>query len=265
MVACADLARLRRHVGEDLRGVLGIDFFRDRVVQIDFDERKLRLFRRGTNSDNWGERVELIEDTGQIYCKAAVGESDSDWFLVNTAAMAVQLEERAFRRASTDGALRVLGQSPWWDAVSVKSVPYGRVSRFRVSSFSHRDKIQVQERNVNCLGIAYLARYMVTLDISASAMYLRPGARFNTPDMTNATGLHLWQPGAEIVVQSVDEQSPAARAGVQKDDVLVRVDRRAASDLRLSGVRRVLREIGGSTLTLELRRGDHEFAVALGK
>jgi len=262
-VGCADLAHLRRHLGENVRGVLGIGFFRDRVVQIAFDERELRLFRTGTSSDNWGERVELIEDTGHIYCQAAVGESNSDWFMVNTAAMAVQLEERAFRRASTDGDLQVLGQSQWWDWFTAASIPYGRASRFRVGSFSHRDKIQVQERNANCLGLAYLSRYLVTFDVSAGAMYLRPGARFDAPDVTNATGLHLWQPDAEIVVWSVDEQSPAARAGVQKDDVLVRVDRRAASDLRLSGVRRALRDIGVSTLTLELRRGNRALIVPL--
>jgi C-terminal processing protease CtpA/Prc len=64
----------------------------------------------------------------------------------------------------------------------------------------------------------------------------------------------------KIVVDSVDEKSPAYLAGVRTKDVLVRICGKQPSELKPSAIRRLL-STEGKTVTMTLRRGNREFEV----
>ncbi len=56
--------------------------------------------------------------------------------------------------------------------------------------------------------------------------------------------------------------SPAAKAGIQRGDIIERMNGRLASELGLAGVRELLRHDGGA-LDLEVRTGDTVRSVRL--
>ena len=56
-VACLDLTVVRESLGREVRGMLGVDFFRDKVVVFDFDEGRLNVLKPDSVRDRnrtWG-------------------------------------------------------------------------------------------------------------------------------------------------------------------------------------------------------------------
>ena len=77
------------------------------------------------------------------------------------------------------------------------------------------------------------------------------------PDEYDMSGLSFAGTGpdfAAIKVRRVSAGSPAADAGIKRDDVLERVDGRPVAELGLSGVRELLRR-DGAEVELEVRTG----------
>ena len=95
----------------------------------------------------------------------------------------------------------------------------------------------------NGLGLGFWSRFAATFDFPARKVYLRKSVNFAHPDRWNATGLHLWKRLDSIEVAAVDPDSPAARAGLKKGDVLVnlnglKADKTGLFDLRSRSLQR---------------------------
>jgi len=65
------------------------------------------------------------------------------------------------------------------------------------------------------------ARYRVTLDFPGEQIFLAKGKHFADHDRGSMCGAHLVFKKSGIVVDSVEEKSPASVAGVRAKDVLV--------------------------------------------
>jgi len=69
-------------------------------------------------------------------------------------------------------------------------------------------------------------------------------------------------PGPGVRVESVGEDSPAAKAGIEAGDVLLRIEDRALTDLRAySDVLKTLQP--GEEVTVHIRRGEEELALTV--
>jgi hypothetical protein len=92
-VVTCDLAPLRGGTGEDIYGILGMDFLDDYAVEIDFDAGKLRLWERAPNS--WREQAEVQEIENARNCPTVelVLPGDSrDEFVVATGSNSSSLQ-----------------------------------------------------------------------------------------------------------------------------------------------------------------------------
>ncbi len=78
-----DLGRLSRSCKCRVDGLIGADFFRDRAVQIDFRESKVRLFDPG-NANVAGEVVPLEVRRCGMRAKASINGNKARWFRVDT-------------------------------------------------------------------------------------------------------------------------------------------------------------------------------------
>ena len=87
-----------------------------------------------------------------------------------------------------------------------------------------------------------------------------------TPDeLSGFVGMQIRKPEegqTEITVSGVLPDSPAVKAGLKKDDVLLRVAGEAATDLQ-STVARVRRVKPGSDLALRVRRDGKEMDLSV--
>jgi len=109
------------------------------------------------------------------------------------------------------------------------------------------------------IGAAILKRYIVTLDYGHQMMYLKPvTSPVDDLDTFDRAGLWINQASDGLAVVDVTKGAPADQAGLKSGDMIIAVDGRPASSLKLYEVRKQLRDQApGTIVRLAVRRG-HE-------
>jgi len=250
-----DLQRLRHVLGEEFFGVIGAPFLRDRLVQFDFDGGTLRVISPcDFNANNWTSRLLATDRLGRpLVPNIQVGDR-AEAFLVNTAgSWSVELHKWLFDALVRSGHITVLGNDYLARPDKDESARFGRLDRIAWGPFCHHD-VGVLEGEQNVLGLSYLARYVIAMDVSNQHIYLRKGKGYDGTDCLNQTGIHVWKINGAIVICKVDRHSVAEEAGIRGDDQLIAINGRKTSGVRLCDVRKLLREAGGKITTLTLQR-----------
>src|SRR5262249_19104149 len=93
-------------------------------------------------------------------------------------------------------------------------------------------------------------------------MYLRKGKRFDQLDLRDQSGLHILRIDGATAVRVVDAGSPAARAGIEPGDLLLRLGNFDAEKTKMH-VRRQRLARERATVRLRLLRGCRFREVAL--
>jgi C-terminal processing protease CtpA/Prc len=112
------------------------------------------------------------------------------------------------------------------------------------------------------LGLAFLSRFIVTIDFKNEILYLKRGAGFSRRDEIDMSGLHLLRIDGKTIVYSVDEGSPADQAGVKAKDVIAKVDGKTAGEIEMWDIRRLLKSGDGKLIRMTVKRGEKTFEVS---
>ena len=99
-----------------------------------------------------------------------------------------------------------------------------------------------------------LRRYHVIFDYNRNKVYMSPNSMEGEPWDEERAGLTALNLGGEYVVVSVAEQSPAFRAGLALGDRIVQVDGKPASQAGITGMRLLVRQNPGATVSLTITR-----------
>ena len=113
------------------------------------------------------------------------------------------------------------------------------------------------------IGLGFFHRHQVIFDFARNRLFLQPGQYFSVPDVEDMSGLHLLRIGSNATIYSVDDDSPAASGDVRQDDIIERINNRAATDLSMKDIRQLLRTGDGDLVTLQLRRNDQPLTITL--
>lgn len=104
-----DLKGVSGAVGRRIDGLIGADFFRERIVQIDYARQKVRLLERGEFSGAGGETMALVKRGDALCARIGVAGNKPEWMRVDTgcdsALRWVVTEEKARGLAGTSVAL----------------------------------------------------------------------------------------------------------------------------------------------------------------
>ncbi len=105
-----------------------------------------------------------------------------------------------------------------------RSSPVYQVSLLALAGYAVKDPVFSQIPEMNHLSLAFWSRFIVTFDFPGQALYLKRGECYTRRDIWNRSGMReasrcLWHP-----IETVDEGSPAAVAGVQVGDIVLQVD-----------------------------------------
>jgi len=265
-VACLDLRHIREATNEPVLGVLGMDLLRTARFQIDFDEGIFRFLSSSPDdSRDWGERVSVrFMRDGPPLIAGSPGADVHDDFVIDTGAQGNSLQEALFDALIDDGRIRRGASFTSVAATRQVRGQRGRVDRFSIGPLEHRG-LRFSRLKYNSLGLRYFSRYVVTFDFPDGFIYLRKGAHHARPEPRATSGLTLkWQDGLPVV-ESVRADGPAARAGLARPDVLVRIDDEEATAFDHFSLRELLTSEPGRAVKLSVRRGDRvlEFAVVL--
>jgi len=91
------------------------------------------------------------------------------------------------------------------------------------------------------LGAGFLRRFTVTFDYRHKLVWLVPNGRFEEPQPFDASGIEFgYASDGALTIEAIARDSPAAAAGFQPGDRLVRIDGRGADSVTLRDVKTIL-------------------------
>lgn len=157
-----DLSALDQPCGARVDGLLGADFLRDRIVQVDFKNQRLRFHDQDSFILRGGQSLSVSLHGGAICVKAALNERPPQWMRVDTGCnSALVLAGPHPTRASPTKASLAVSTRLAPDAHT--SVQLGPIRIDRVPTVSHSQPLFPGEAGL--LGTPLLGRFTVTFDI----------------------------------------------------------------------------------------------------
>jgi hypothetical protein len=255
-----DLTHLRAVSQLNFRGILGMDFLADYVVELDYQRGEL-ILRRSLARPPCPPIVLLCRE-GLPWVKVDLPNGRREPFQIDTgfidnnsgalcADVFGELVKEGEVVPSGTGAYALGGGGPLLQTT-------GRLESLALGPFVERRLNFVSPSRFNVLGLAFWSRYAVTFDFPSGLLYLQ-----KRPEIVrNPSGLHLRRIAGKTVIGRVDAGSPAARSGARARDVLIEMDGAPVGDCPLPIIRRLLAE-KGKAVPIRLRRGKKTVATTL--
>ena len=235
---------LPRGHGQDIDGIIGGEFIKQFVVDLDYHTRRITLGMIGRSAQRQGRDVAAGVECQWSHC----GESSGD----TLGAKAV--EHRFHLDTGSGGALilhspfvtehQLLGpQSKSIRAIGLvgaggESVGrIGRVASLQIGSFVIPEPITIFSQDqggafadrslAGNIGFGIVRRFRAILDYGRHQIILEPSPAFAEPFDRATSGMALLAEGPDyrtFRVRQVLEDSPATEAGVQAGDIITSID-----------------------------------------
>ncbi len=175
-VVVSELAHISAALGRDVDGILGAPFLRDRVITLDFDRGVMRVVHSAdATPGSWGVPLQLrVDSNGLPHLPEVTVGTETMSFLIDTGMTAsISLATSEFERLASQGVITDLDTSHSETASGKVDARWGRIETIRLGPFEHHS-VRVIEARLNTIGIAFLSRFQVTLDVTRRRMYLTP-------------------------------------------------------------------------------------------
>ena len=268
--------------GRPTDGILGDDFIKRFVVEIDYDASLLRLHQAESFTYNGpGKRVLVQADTGEPFVEGKIllkgREPIHATFKIDTGSTDVvgfnknYIQDNAVLKNSgktfdargsavggdTEGILFKIDGVIIDEFMLEKPVVGATLSS---GGFENRP-------DSGTIGAGLLSHFKLWLDFSRNQMFVEKGALYGQKPGEDKFGVWLFMTGgknhAGFQPYTVLMNSPAAEAGIQKGDIFIAIDGRPASDWTLNDLWQLIRgkegekhvfiiERDGKTLTKEI-------------
>ena len=275
------LARLAGRFGHDFDGIIGSDFIQQFVVEVDYEMRILRLHDKDTFTyAGAGESIPIeLNQQGFPYIEGEVtpmaGDPIKGKFVLDLGSggslvlMSPVVNEHHLLGAGMK-TYRAIGVGGVGGASTGQ---IGRVRELRIGKFSVSNPLAMFSQDkagpmaqtlIGNIGQQIASKFRVFLDYSRNRIILEPSGTFSDKMDRAVAGVALTTDGKNhttIRVTDVLENSPAAEAGVQKDDVIVKVDERSPTELTITKVLEMFEQTQPRKLTI--KRGEQTLHLTL--
>jgi hypothetical protein len=177
--------RENKNSGKDTDGKFGLDFFGNRIVEIDFDRRRIVLHKTLPRKANTYERIKIENQNGELLVQGGClidGKTYSNQFLVHSGYSGGILLDDAFAaNTGVDGKINIIEESSLTDSFGNKiKVKKGILPGFVLGGSRISDvpagffagAIGAQKRSV--IGCAVLTRFNLILDLAGNDFYITP-------------------------------------------------------------------------------------------
>ena len=276
------LTRLSSALGRDIDGIVGGEFIKQFVLELDYQARTMTLHDRATfEYGGRGETLplEFTPDNHPVL-KARVtprgGEPLERRFLLDIGSGGALVLHSPFvveqhlldEQSKTVRAIGAAGAG----GSSIGRI--GRVTALQIGSFTISDPLTLfSEDKAGAFANASLAgnighqiasRFRLFLDYGRKRLILEPSATLADPFDRAFSGISLRAEGTDyrtFRVHEVLEQSPATEAGILQGDIIVSIDGRPAENFTLSSINEMLEKPGSYVLTI--RRLQETITVTL--
>lgn len=282
VVLALPLDGLRPRFGHDVDGIIGADFIRQFVVEVDYSARVLRLHSKQEFAySGSGEIIPIhLNSAGHPSIDAEITVAGrrpiKGEFVIDIGSGAALALYRPFveQEHLLGPAQKTIGLLGGGGAGGKVAGRVGRVAELKIGKFQIDSPLTLFSEDKagafassefqGNIGGQILSKFTVLLDYGRRRIILEPNASFNDLIGPAASGLRLIAEGADYKtfrVEELLEDSPATEAGLQKDDVIAAVDGRSAAELTLTTLNETLEKL--TPHKLSVRRGGQTLQITL--
>lgn len=276
------LGRLAARFGHDFDGIIGSDFIKQFVVEIDYQVRLIRLHDKDKFSYSGpGESLPIqLDGQGHPAIDAAVtplgGAPITGKFVLDIGSggglafhspfvVEHKLLSTGLKTIRSIGAGGAGGQS----VGQIGRVSELKIGKFRIANptvlFSEDTAGAFSNKNLaGNIGQRVASKFKLFLDYNRERIIFEPAANFNEPFDRAFSGLALIGEDKDYKrfrITDVLERSPASEVGLQKDDLIIKIDDMPASELTLTELSEMFER--PLAYKLAIRRGDQILQVTL--
>ena len=276
------LGRLAARFGHDFDGIIGSDFIRRFVVEVDYQAGVIRLHNKDTFSyAGKGEAIPIkLDSQGHPIIEGELtpigGEPIKGKYVLdlgsgNSLALHRPFVEEHGLINTGQRTIRAIGMG---GAGGQTYGRIGRVAELKIGSFKFAGLTTLfSEDRLGALASSTLAgnigqqiasKFKVFLDYGRSRIILEPTAMLNESIDRAQSGMALSAEGKNYTtfrITDVLEDSPASEAGLQKDDLIIKVDDTPAAELTITRLGEMFERAASYRITI--RRGDQTLQVTL--
>jgi hypothetical protein len=282
-LAALPIDAIEPHVGRSVDGILGYDFIKEFVVEIDYEHSTISFHDPGTyRYAGRGAIIPFDVRGGTPFINTTIDLTSVDRvageFEIDTGSDGalgvynyfVKARGLLSRLPRTSGVQRGMGVGGETSSVEAR-VKDLRLGRFRIEnpvvSLSEDDNEEDGGRPKydGMIGTEVFRRFRVVIDYARRRLILEPNSHFREPYESDMSGVDLVAEGADFRtfrVTRVEPDSPGARAGLREGDIITQFEGRPAAELTLDEISRMFTR-DGSEYALAVRRGDETVRTAI--
>jgi hypothetical protein len=270
-----DYLNLQNHLGIEVHGVLGYDFFNHFIVQISYDRKLIHVYNKGHfKKGKKFTSFDLIIENGRPYIDAEFiqlnGVKNSGRFLIDSGASHSLLLE-----TDKDSTLAIpeetLNTIVGWGLGGEIEGELGRLKSFTLGAFEFNKvlasfvsglqspKLISGEARIGSIGGELISRFNTVYDYSNSKLHIRKNNQFKRGFEYNLSGIDIIASGKDFktfTVVHVTEDSPAAEAGVMRGDIIIGINAKGSGWLTLDEINALFRSQIGTQINLIVMRDD---------
>jgi len=252
--------------GEKIDGIMGYSFLSRYIVEINYDSSNIEVYTPG--------RIEypkkgyllhplftalpiqplIIKDARTINANFYIDTGAGLCFLISK-----QFQDDSMvlkkRRKPVEIQVQGLGGRKLMMLTIIKQVQIGPYKFRKVPTDILNDEYNATSYPFlgGVIGNDILRRFNVILNYSKREIHLLPNSHFNDDFDYSYTGLNMYYIEGKIVLDEVIQKSPAYRAGLKKDDIIVAVNSNFSNDIN---VYKNLMQVVGQKITLLVLRNN---------
>ncbi len=212
-------------VGIPVNGIIGYNFFRSNIVEINYDRKKITVYSH--NHKKIGDRLQkkfikepiTIEDK-KPYCISNIkmgeqtipskllvdiGNSDAVWVFLNRTDK-IKLPQKNIQ----DYLGRGFSGNVYGKRARISSFEFGKKT-FDFPLITFPDSTSLKSVNlvpdrIGSVGSEIISRFTIVFDYLNNALYTKPNSQINMPFHFNMSGIEVEHAGLEWVKETVEEK-----------------------------------------------------------
>ncbi|REE00396.1 aspartyl protease family protein [Marinoscillum furvescens] len=275
-----DYLELNKNLGEEIYGILGYDLFNRFVVNVDYDDKVIRFYRpEHYKPKRSAQEIPLEVTNTKPFVQMTVSQkdrTDSVKLMVDTGAShALLLDVRNMNDIAFPEKLLTsrLGQGLGGEIPGF----LGRMSECSIGGYEFDEvlsSIPIDGAYIKAIkrgsrhgtiGGDLLTRFNVTFDYPNQKLYLKRSNRFHDEFDFDMSGITLGAVGKKLdslVVRRIQDETPAADAGILPGDVVLKVNGLNLRNATMGEITDLLRKKDGFKVRIVIwREGKKEKKV----
>jgi len=276
------LRRLAARFGHDFDGIIGSEFIKQFVVEIDYHARVIRLHDKDKFTyAGPGDSLPIqLSSQGHPILEGEVKPLGSEplkgKFVLDIGSGGPLALTSPFVNENRllNSNLKTIRAIGLGGAGGQSNARIGRVAELKIGKFTITNPITLfSEDKAGAFASAELAgnigqqiasKFKLFLDYGRNRIIFEPAATFNEPFDRAHSGLALSSEGKDYAtfrITEVLEDSPASEIGLKKDDLIIRVNDKPAAEFTITRLGEMFEQPSSHKLTI--RRGDQTLQVTL--